>query len=89
MTPRGNTDAPVIVDSEPPLLFDGAALRAVREWRYTAEPNAGATERQAIRIVFKPQDESPPPDAQSPAPLESPEPLESPAPPSESSPMIR
>jgi len=60
VTPRGDTDAPVIVDSEPPLLFEGAALRAVREWRYVEEPDAGETERQAIRIVFKPESESPP-----------------------------
>jgi protein TonB len=66
VTPRGDTDAPVIVDSEPPLLFEGAALRAVREWRYEEDPDAGKTERQAIRIVFKPEDDSPPPPAAEP-----------------------
>ena len=53
VTPRGDTDAPVVVDSQPPLLFDGAALRAVREWRYTRDPSSTAAKRQAIRIVFK------------------------------------
>jgi TonB family protein len=67
VTPRGDTDAPVIVDSQPPLLFDGAALRAVREWRYVAEPDRDTTERMAIRIVFKPEERPPDP---TPAPAE-------------------
>ncbi len=53
VTPRGDTDAPVIVDSRPPLLFDGAAIRAVREWRYAAKPGKRESERQIIRIVFR------------------------------------
>lgn len=53
VTPRGDTDAPVVVDSSPPLLFDGAALRAVREWRYTRDPSSQKSKRQAIRIVFQ------------------------------------
>jgi len=56
VTPRGDTDAPVIVDSEPPLLFDGVALRAVREWRYAADADGTQSERQAIRLVFRPED---------------------------------
>ena len=71
VTPRGDTDAPVIVDSQPPLLFDGAALRAVREWRYTPEPEATSTARQAIRIVFMPEDDPRSPDEPSPEPTES------------------
>ena len=66
VTPRGDTDAPVIVDSEPPLLFEGAALRAVREWRYEAAPDAEKAERQAIRIVFKADGEPPPTPAADP-----------------------
>ena len=56
VTPRGDTDAPVIVDSEPPLLFDGVALRAVREWRYATDADGTQSERQAIRLVFRPED---------------------------------
>jgi TonB family protein len=59
VTPRGDTDAAVIVDSQPPLLFDGAVLRAVREWRYTPDPNGSESARQAIRIVFRPTEEEP------------------------------
>lgn len=54
ITPRGVTDAPVIVASEPPLVFDGAALRAVRSWRYEREAGGTESQRQAIRLVFKP-----------------------------------
>lgn len=56
VTPRGETDAPVIVDSEPPLLFDGVAIRAVREWRYASDADGTQSERQAIRLVFRPED---------------------------------
>jgi len=54
VTPLGETDSPVVVDSHPPLLFDGAALRAVREWRYTKDSDSSKSQRQAIRIVFQP-----------------------------------
>lgn len=53
ITPRGDTEAPVVVDSSPPLLFDGAALRAVREWRYLSDNRSPRDERQVIRIVFQ------------------------------------
>lgn len=55
VTPRGDTDAPVVVDAEPPLLFDGAALRAVREWRYARDADGTGSQRQAIRLVFEPE----------------------------------
>lgn len=54
VTPRGITDAPVVVASEPPLLFDGAALRAVRSWRYEEDAGGTSSPRQAIRLVFRP-----------------------------------
>ena len=54
VTPSGLTDAPVIVASEPPLLFDGSALRAVRAWRYQKDTRSTASQRQAIKLVFKP-----------------------------------
>jgi TonB family protein len=56
ITPRGDTDSPVIVDSKPPLIFDGAALRAVREWRYTRDLESEESKRQVIRIVFQPRE---------------------------------
>jgi len=56
VTPRGDTDAPIIVDSNPPLIFDGVALRAVREWRYALSNDEPKTRRQAIRLVFQPED---------------------------------
>lgn len=56
VTPRGDTDAPVVVDSDPPLLFDGVATRAVREWRYEKRPEQTRSQRQVIRLIFRPED---------------------------------
>lgn len=56
VTPRGDTEAPVVVDSKPPLLFDGVAIRAVREWRYAFKQGGSEAQRQAIRLVFRPED---------------------------------
>lgn len=52
--PDGQTDAVIVVDAEPPLLFEGTALRAVREWRYAKDPKAAEAQRQVVRIVFRP-----------------------------------
>ena len=51
--PDGQTDAVIVVDAEPPLLFEGTALRAVREWRYEKDPKAAEAQRQVVRIVFR------------------------------------
>ena len=56
VTPRGATDSPVVVESDPPLLFDGAALRAVRSWRYARDTLGDQSERQAIRLLFRPEE---------------------------------
>ena len=56
VTPRGDTDAPVVVASDPPLLFDGVATRAVREWRYERRPEQTRSQRQVIRLIFRPED---------------------------------
>ena len=56
VTPRGATDSPVVVESAPPLLFDGAALRAVRSWRYARDTLGDQSERQAIRLLFRPEE---------------------------------
>jgi TonB family protein len=53
VTPEGETEEPLIVDSSPPFVFDGATLRAVRRWTFEPDPGADATRRQAIRIMFK------------------------------------
>jgi len=52
VTPQGATEEPIVVESAPPFVFDGASLRAVREWQYMREPGADASQRQIIRIVF-------------------------------------
>lgn len=54
ITRRGNTENPVVVESDPPLLFDGAVLRAVRRWQYEREPSTSEPDRQLIRILFRP-----------------------------------
>jgi len=52
VTPEGRTVDPVIADAKPALLFDGTALRAVREWTFAPDTNADPGHRQIIRIVF-------------------------------------
>ena len=51
---RGATENPVVVDSNPPLLFDGASVRAVRRWQYTRETQVDPNNRQLIRLLFRP-----------------------------------
>lgn len=53
VTPRGETAQPIVVASEPSLLFDGAALRAVRNWRYSVDTDGSGSSRQAIRLHFR------------------------------------
>jgi TonB family protein len=53
ITQRGNTEDPIIVESKPPFLFDGASLRAVRRWQYMRESSAdGRDDRELIRLLF-------------------------------------
>ncbi len=49
----GNTVDPIVIESSPPFVFDGASLRAVRRWQYTRGSSADADRRHLIRIVFK------------------------------------
>jgi TonB family protein len=51
---RGATKNPVVVDSNPPLLFDGASVRAVRRWQYMRETRVDPNNRQLIRLLFRP-----------------------------------
>ncbi len=53
ITRRGETANSVVVESNPPLLFDGAALRAVRRWQYMRKPSTSTEDRQLIRILFR------------------------------------
>lgn len=50
---QGKTIDPLVVDSEPPFVFDGTALRAVRGWQYKAKRKADRDQRHVIRIVFR------------------------------------
>jgi TonB family protein len=51
--PSGRTVDPLIVDSEPPFLFEATALRAVRSWEYKSKRQADPSERHVIRIAFR------------------------------------
>jgi len=53
ITQSGNTEDPIVVESHPPLLFDGSAIRAVRRWQYMREPSTRDDDRQLIRILFR------------------------------------
>jgi|JI10StandDraft_1071094.scaffolds.fasta_scaffold561312_2 TonB family protein len=50
---NGKTVDPIIVDSNPPFVFEGSALRAVREWIYKSQRNVDPDARSVIRIVFR------------------------------------
>lgn len=51
---NGRTVDPIVVDSNPPFLFEGSALRAVRSWEYKSKRRADPDARHVIRIVFQP-----------------------------------
>ena len=46
IAPNGDVIEPEVLASEPPLIFDGAALAAARHWIY--EPSATSAERRAM-----------------------------------------
>ena len=50
---NGTTVDPIVVDSEPPFVFEGTSLRAVRDWVYKTQRSAEPEARHAIRIVFR------------------------------------
>lgn len=52
VTPRGETSDPIVIESSPRFIFDGTALRAVREWEYARKPGAQKADRQVIRLSF-------------------------------------
>jgi TonB family protein len=53
VTRRGETVDPIVVDSDPPFVFEASSLRAVRGWQYKSQRRADPDERQLIRIVFR------------------------------------
>jgi TonB family protein len=63
--PNGETSDPLVLDSSPPLLFDGASMRAIRKWEYARDSDAGPDDRQVIKLRFLRDDED-----ESPASIE-------------------
>ncbi len=52
VTSRGTTSDPIVVESSPPLIFDGASVRAIRNWKYTRRPAAASIDIHVIRLVY-------------------------------------
>jgi TonB family protein len=53
VTRTGETVEPLIADAQPPFIFDGAALRAVRSWSFAHDYAADPDHSQIVRIVFR------------------------------------
>lgn len=53
VTPRGRTSDPIVIDSHPPLLFDGSAMRAIRRWEYARDASTRDNDIQVIRLLFR------------------------------------
>ena len=59
ITPLGSVEDIVVVDAEPPSLFNSAALRAVRRWKYKPRIEDGAAVRRTgvqVVLTFKLED---------------------------------
>ena len=53
IAPNGTVKDPKVVDSKPARIFDRAALRAVKKWKYKPKVVDGvAVERTGIQIRF-------------------------------------
>lgn len=51
ITPQGTVKDPVVVDSDPRWIFDRAALRAIRKWKYRPKIVDGVpVERKGVRV---------------------------------------
>jgi len=59
VTPTGQTTDPVIIESAPPLLFDGTAVRAIRRWEYAPRRANSGNDVQVIRLLFQSDDSKP------------------------------
>jgi len=55
--PDGSVSDVIVTDAQPPGVFDAAALRAVRRWRYRPVMRDGhaVEQRVRLRLVFAPQ----------------------------------
>ena len=54
ITATGAVRDPVVVDSEPPKIFDAAALKAVARWRYNPKVEGGvAVERVGVQTTIR------------------------------------
>jgi TonB family protein len=59
VTTEGRTVDTVVLDSNPPFLFEGSSLRTVRDWTFEPSRDADPSRQQLIRIVFKQGDGRP------------------------------
>lgn len=59
VTPAGGTTDPVVIESSPPLLFDGTAVRAIRRWGYEPRRSSSRNDVQVIRLLFQSEDPAP------------------------------
>lgn len=51
ITAAGTVRDPVVIASEPPRIFDRAALRAIRKWKYNPKIDGGtAVERPGVKV---------------------------------------
>jgi protein TonB len=54
ISPVGTVQDPVVIASKPPYVFDRAALRAVRKWRYNPKTEDGvAVARTGIQVRLR------------------------------------
>ncbi|MBI3180336.1 MAG: energy transducer TonB [Deltaproteobacteria bacterium] len=56
ITPSGAVSDPEVISADPPGVFDGAALQAVRKWRYKPRVEEGqpvATSGVQVKLTFK------------------------------------
>jgi protein TonB len=54
ISPVGTVQDPVVIGSNPPYVFDRAALRAVRKWRYNPRTEGGvAVARAGIQVRLR------------------------------------
>jgi protein TonB len=51
ITAAGTVRDPVVIAAEPPRIFDRAALRAIRKWKYNPKIDDGkAVERPGVKV---------------------------------------